>query len=92
MATEGYIELSALVRKEKNQFASWCPEFDVASCGDTVEEACENLYDAVELYLNELEVVGEIEKVFKERYIKFYKEPCSRLFLSSWQARVPIPA
>ena len=42
---------------------------NVASCGDTVEEACANLDDAVTLYLNGIETNGTRERVFKEKGI-----------------------
>lgn len=45
------MKLSAVIRKEGSLFVSWCPEFDVASQGTTVEEALANLKEAVELYV-----------------------------------------
>jgi hypothetical protein len=42
---------------------------DVASCGDTVEEACANLDDAITLYLNGIETNGTRDRVFKEKGI-----------------------
>jgi predicted RNase H-like HicB family nuclease len=43
-----------VVIKEGTQYSSWYPKLDIASCGDTPEEALENLTDAVELYLETL--------------------------------------
>jgi predicted RNase H-like HicB family nuclease len=45
------IHLTALVEKEDDGFVSLCPELDVASQGDSVEEATANLKEAVELFL-----------------------------------------
>ena len=42
---------TAIVEKEGNGFVSLCPELDVASQGDTVEEATANLREAVSLFL-----------------------------------------
>jgi len=42
---------TAIVEKEGDEFVSLCPEFDVASQGDTVEEATANLREAVSLFL-----------------------------------------
>ena len=42
---------TAIVEKEGDGFVSLCPEFDVASQGDTVEEATANLREAVSLFL-----------------------------------------
>ena len=45
--------LSAVVNREDDGFVSWCPELDIASQGDTIEEAVENLKEAIELYLED---------------------------------------
>lgn len=43
--------LRAVVQKEGDGWVSWCPELDVASQGDTVEQAKANLKEAVDLFL-----------------------------------------
>jgi predicted RNase H-like HicB family nuclease len=45
------LHLTALVEREEDGFISLCPELDVASQGDSVEEATANLKEAVELFL-----------------------------------------
>ena len=40
-------EFTALVEREGDGYVALCPEFDVASQGDTVEEARQNLAEAV---------------------------------------------
>ena len=42
--------LTAVITKEDDGYVSLCPELDVASQGDTVEEAKLNLKEAVELF------------------------------------------
>jgi predicted RNase H-like HicB family nuclease len=44
-------EFTALVEREGDGYVALCPEFDVASQGDTVEEARRNLAEAVALFL-----------------------------------------
>ena len=66
----GYIILTLKAHKEGNQFVSECVELGVASCGETLEVAFENIKDAVTLYLNTLEKEGERERVFVERDIQ----------------------
>jgi predicted RNase H-like HicB family nuclease len=44
-------EFTALVEREGDGYVALCPEFDVASQGDTVEEARSNLAEAVALFL-----------------------------------------
>ena len=68
-AETSYVVVQVVVTKEGNQYSSWSPEFDIASCGDSPEEAVKNLGDALELYLNTLEEGGERERVFKEKGI-----------------------
>jgi len=43
--------LTAVVEREGDGFVALCPELDVASQGNTVEEARINLKEAVELFL-----------------------------------------
>lgn len=42
---------TAILEKEGDGYCSLCPELDVASQGDTVEEALANLKEAVDLFL-----------------------------------------
>lgn len=42
---------TAIVEKEGNRFVALCPELDVASQGDSVEQSIVNLREAVELFL-----------------------------------------
>ena len=45
---------TAIIRKGEKQFVALCPEVDVVSQGFTVEEAVNNLKEAVELYIEEI--------------------------------------
>ncbi len=42
--------LTALIQREGDGFVSLCPELDIASQGDSVEEARDNLREALELF------------------------------------------
>ena len=42
--------LSALITKEDDGYVSLCPDLDIASQGDTIEEARLNLQAALELF------------------------------------------
>jgi predicted RNase H-like HicB family nuclease len=44
--------LTAIIEREGDGFVALCPELDVASQGDTIEEARANLTEAVELFLD----------------------------------------
>lgn len=43
-------QFTAVIEKEGDGYVSLCPELDVASQGNTVEEASANLKEAVELF------------------------------------------
>ena len=43
------IELTAVIEKEDNVYISLCPELDIASQGETPEDAKSNLIEALEL-------------------------------------------
>ena len=42
--------LTALIEREGDGYVSLCPELDIASQGGTIEEARENLREAIELF------------------------------------------
>jgi len=50
------LELSAVVRKERDLYVALCPEVDVASQGKGAEEAIANLREALELYFDDEDV------------------------------------
>lgn len=43
-------QLTAIIEREGNGYVSLCPEIDIASQGDTIEEARVNLREALELF------------------------------------------
>ncbi|PPD50080.1 MAG: HicB family protein [Methylobacter sp.] len=45
-----YKQLTAIIHKEDDVYVSLCPELDIASQGMNIEEAKENLKEAVELF------------------------------------------
>ena len=44
------MKLTAIIEEEGNGFVALCPELDIASQGDTVEQARDNLREALELF------------------------------------------
>lgn len=42
--------LTAIIEREENGYMSLCPELDIASQGETIEQARENLREALELF------------------------------------------
>ncbi len=53
--------LTALIEREGDLYVSLCPELDIASQGETVEDARSNLVEALELFF-ETAAVEEIER------------------------------
>ena len=43
-------KLTAIIEREGDGYVSLCPELDIASQGDTVDEARKNLKEALELF------------------------------------------
>ena len=50
-----------VVIPERSSFSAWCPDLDVASQGDTVEEAIANIKEAIELHVECLTPMELIE-------------------------------
>lgn len=55
--------LTATIWKEPDGFVSLCPELNVASCGDNVEDALAMLKEAVELYLENAAELGWLDEL-----------------------------
>ena len=44
------MKLTAIIEREGDGYVSLCPELDIASQGDNVEQARDNLREALELF------------------------------------------
>ncbi len=44
-------QFTAIIEREGDGYVALCPELDVASQGDSVEDARNNLVEAIELFL-----------------------------------------
>ena len=54
-------QLTAIIEREGDGYVSLCPELDIASQGDTTEEARANLIEALELFFETADA-SEIER------------------------------
>lgn len=43
-------QLTTIIKREEDYYVALCPELDLASQGKTIEEAKDNLVEAVELF------------------------------------------
>ena len=52
--------------QEGSASVAYCPELDVSSCGDSVEQARENLRTAMRLFLEEAARMGTLADILTE--------------------------
>jgi predicted RNase H-like HicB family nuclease len=57
-------QFTAIIEREDDGYVALCPELDIASQGDTVEQARANLIEALELFF-EVADPSEIERRLK---------------------------
>ena len=62
-------QLTAIIERESDGYVALCPELDIASQGDTVEEARENLREAVELFFECASHEEVQERLHEEIYV-----------------------
>ncbi|MCD4841286.1 MAG: type II toxin-antitoxin system HicB family antitoxin [Methanosarcinales archaeon] len=53
--------VTAVIWQEDEAYVSKCPELEVASAGDTPQEALENLKEAVDLYIENAKILGILD-------------------------------
>ena len=52
------MRLTVSIWEEDGVYVSRCQELEVASCGDSPQEALDNIQEAIELYLENARVLG----------------------------------
>ncbi|MCC8997893.1 MAG: type II toxin-antitoxin system HicB family antitoxin [Candidatus Contendobacter sp.] len=62
-------QLTAIIEREGNGYVSLCPELDIASQGDTIQEARDNLQEAVELFFETASLAETLQRLHEEVYI-----------------------
>ena len=66
----GQIDLTIRIEEDEGLFAAECVELGTVSCGDTYEEAAQNIYEAICVHLEGLDKNGHTARVFRERGIE----------------------
>ena len=61
--------LTAIIEREGDGFVSLCPELDIASQGDTLDEARKNLQEALELFFETASPDEIKERLHEEIYV-----------------------
>ena len=69
-------QVIAFIAREDDWYVATCPEFEVASQGRTVDEARDNLREAVELFLETASQEEIAERRHEEVYITHMEIAC----------------
>jgi predicted RNase H-like HicB family nuclease len=81
-------QFTAVIEREGDGYISFCPEVDVASQGNTVQEASENLREAVELFFESAPQDEISRRLHDEVYITRLEVLDSRRQgVEGWKAR-----
>ena len=64
-----YQQFTAIIEREGNGYVSHCPELDIASQGNSVEEARNNLAEALELFFEHASQSEIKERLHNEIFI-----------------------
>ncbi|MEH2284783.1 MAG: type II toxin-antitoxin system HicB family antitoxin [Nostoc sp.] len=62
-------QLTAIIEREEKGYMSLCPELDIASQGDTIEEARSNLVEALELFFETADPSEVEDRLITEVFI-----------------------
>ncbi|MEH1941175.1 MAG: type II toxin-antitoxin system HicB family antitoxin [Nostoc sp.] len=63
-------QLTAIIEREEKGYVSLCPELDIASQGDTIEEARSNLVEALELFFETADPSEIQDRLITEVFIR----------------------
>jgi len=69
--------LTAIIEREGNGYVALCPELDVASQGNTIEESRKNLREAVELFLESASPNEVGRRLHGEIYVTQFEVNCA---------------
>ena len=60
------LKLTEELWKEGNMYVSYCPELDIASCGENVDQAKKNLKEVILINLEEAQKLGTLDDLLQE--------------------------
>ena len=58
--------LTEEIWREGSMYVSYCPELDISSCGENVQQAKENLIETIIINIEETKKAGTFEKFIEE--------------------------
>ena len=62
-------QLTCIIEREDNGYVSLCPQIDIASQGESVEEARKNLVEAIKLFFEMASPQEVLARVYSETYM-----------------------
>ena len=62
-------QLTCIIEREGNGYVSLCPQVDIASQGNSVEEARKNLVEAIELFFEVASPNEVLARMYSEIYV-----------------------
>lgn len=62
-------KLTAIIEREGQGYVALCPELDIASQGNTIEEARANIQEAVELFIDHASSMEIKDRLHGEVYV-----------------------
>lgn len=62
-------QFTAIIERENDGYVALCPELDIASQGETIEEARANLQEALELFLETASPEEVSRRLHQEIYV-----------------------
>ncbi len=62
-------KLTAIIEREDSGYVALCPELDIASQGDNIEQARENLQEALELFFETASPEEVAQRLHGEVYV-----------------------
>jgi predicted RNase H-like HicB family nuclease len=60
------IKVTEEIWKEGNMYVSYCPELDMASCGESVEESKKNLKEVISINFEECRKMGALNQLLQD--------------------------
>ena len=66
------IRLTEEIWKEGNMYVSYCPELDISSCGENVEQAKRNLVETILINIEETKKLGTFEQFIEDSGLEEY--------------------
>ena len=66
------IRLTEEIWKEGNMYVSYCPELDISSCGENVQQAKRNLVETILINIEETKKLGTFEQFIEDSGLEEY--------------------